>query len=592
MPSAALCQWCAQIPFYNLPSGLGKSEKYHLGPGFRVKESPCPLCQLVVEAHYQNAEVLDENPVWLVWREGTEVGFAFEVPQAGRDVWISFGLLESTDHAVREMRAAHPERCLLRPTTESLIDTYGILDWVRNCRLPATIRDAIAVVQRLGCRYLWVDALCLVQNDTYDLDQGVNTMDLIYERAWLTIVAACGHDANARLPGAQNGTRKPSRNTYHVMPGITLGVVVGLDDLLGRSMYDTRGWTFQERMLSRKAIYFVDGKLFYRCRRTVHAEHLVELPNATEANQWTMAQALPRAILMRDPIHDYSSILRFYTKRILSDQRDAPRAMAGIMQRFSLAMGCQFLEGLPTITFDVFILLRRQSDNLRRRAAFPSYSWTGWSGQMSRLRTCIDNLEDKKWIIWYKRSPSGVVSLVWDPSDSSLPFYDMRRVGYRESRPFSHGRYTPRHLDTSRTTPSKAISFSRDFPPYHILQFWTVSVFYTISDICVFDAVADLVDCNGAKCGSVRLDGFEETTYFESQTCFEVILLSESGLILDYPPDSRFMPSYFPDSKYFLVLLLEWRGGLAERRGFGHIARGAMMNSLTPGPVWKEILLA
>ncbi|RMJ08395.1 hypothetical protein CDV36_011976 [Fusarium kuroshium] len=323
MPSAALCQWCAQIPFYDLPSGFRQSEKYYLGPGFRVKESPCPLCQLVVEAHYQNAEVLDQGPVWLVWREGTEVGFAFEVPQAGRDVWISFGLLESTDHAVREMRAAHPKRCLLRPITESLIDTYRILDWVHNCedrhgsecqlptevpfaeafrglpfirlidvqdgclvekqyhvkyitlsyvwgavanfrltranrrvlltpgsldkvsgRIPATIRDAIAVVQCLGCRYLWVDALCLVQNDTYDLDEGVNTMDLIYERAWLTIVAACGHDANARLPGAQYGTRKPSRNTYHVMPGITLGVIVGLDDLLGRSMYDTRGWTY------------------------------------------------------------------------------------------------------------------------------------------------------------------------------------------------------------------------------------------------------------------------------------------------------------------------------------------------------------
>ncbi|RSL91042.1 hypothetical protein CDV31_015563 [Fusarium ambrosium] len=674
MPPTALCLWCALTPFYNLPSGLGKSERYYLGPGFRVKESPCPLCQLVVEAHYQNAEVLDENPVWLVWREGAEIGFAFEVPQAGRDVWISFGLLESTDHAVREMRVAHPGRCHLRPTTEPLIDTYRILDWVHNCeqrhgdecqlptqvpfseafrglpfirlidvqdgclvekqyhvkyitlsyvwgavanfrltranrrvlltpgsldkvsdRLPATIRDTIGVVQRLGCRYLWVDALCLVQNDTYDLDQGVKTMDLIYERAWLTIVAACGHDANVRLPGAQYGTRKPLMNTYHVMPGITLGVVVGLDDLLGRSMYDTRGWTFQERMLSRRAIYFVDGKLFYRCRKTIQAEHLVDLPNATRANQWTVAQVLPRAILMRDPVYDFSSILRFYTKRILSDQSDAPRAMAGIIQRFSVAMGCQFLEGLPTVTFDLFILLRRQGDNLRRRAAFPSYSWTGWSGQMARLKTCNDSLRDKKWIIWYKRSPSGVVSLVWDPSDLSIRFYDMARVGYRESQPFSHGRYTPRHLDTSRTTPSKAISFSRDVPPYHILQFWTVSVFYTISDICVFDAMADLIDCNGTKCGSVWIDGFEETTYFESQSCFEFILLSESGPDSTHPFDDRIMahpPVTKHSNKCFLVLLLEWRGGLAERRGFGYIFQEAMQNSRAPGPVWKEILLA
>jgi len=72
-------------------------------------------------------------------------------------------------------------------------------------------------------RYLWVDALCLIQDDTEDLDRGVNAMDLIYERAWLTVVAACGHDANARLPGVQNGTRKASRNTVEIKPGAEIG---------------------------------------------------------------------------------------------------------------------------------------------------------------------------------------------------------------------------------------------------------------------------------------------------------------------------------------------------------------------------------
>lgn len=324
MSSTALCQWCAQIPFHDLPSGAGETAWYDLGTGSWVKKSSCPLCQLLVEAHYQqDAGVLDEESIGLRWGEGVGVGFAFRLLSAGQDVWISFSLLESTNNTAREMRAVHPRRCLLRPTTESLIDTSRVLGWIRSCeqehgdhcqlstqapfaeafrglpfirlidvqaaclveiqhlykytalsyvwgavanfrltkanrpvllmpgslnkvsdRLPATIRNAIAVVQRLGCRYLWVDALCLIQNDADDLDQGVGAMDLIYERAWLTIVAACGHDANARLPGVQEGTRKPSINTRHVMPGITMGVVVGLDDRLGRSMYDTRGWTY------------------------------------------------------------------------------------------------------------------------------------------------------------------------------------------------------------------------------------------------------------------------------------------------------------------------------------------------------------
>lgn len=324
MSSATLCEWCAQIPLDELPSGGAALVKYDLGPGSRVKESPCPLCQLVVEAHYQKgAEVLNEKSVELTWREGAELGFAFRVPKAGHDVWISFGPPDSTQDAVREMRAMHPRRSLLQPTTASLIDTSRILDWVSSCekthggrcqlpsevpfaeafrglpfirlidvqdsclvekqhfvkyialsyvwgavdnfrltkanrpallkqksgkkvfsRLPKTITDAITIVQRLGCRYLWVDALCLMQNDANDLDQGVGAMDLIYERAWLTIVAACGHDANACLPGVQEGTRKPLINTRLVRPGISMGVVVLLDDLLDHSVHDTRGWTY------------------------------------------------------------------------------------------------------------------------------------------------------------------------------------------------------------------------------------------------------------------------------------------------------------------------------------------------------------
>ena len=110
-------------------------------------------------------------------------------------------------------------------------------------RLPKTIKDTIILVRRLGCRYLWVDALCLLQNDTEDLGRGVNVMDLIYEHAWLTVVAACGHDANASLPGVQNGTRMASRNTVEIKPGVEMGVMTSLDTLLKNSVYNSRAWT-------------------------------------------------------------------------------------------------------------------------------------------------------------------------------------------------------------------------------------------------------------------------------------------------------------------------------------------------------------
>lgn len=73
-------------------------------------------------------------------------------------------------------------------------------------RLPRTVNDAIVAVQKLKLRYLWVDSLCLIQNDEEDLQLGISVMDSIYRDAYLTIIAAEGDDANAGLPGVAPGT--------------------------------------------------------------------------------------------------------------------------------------------------------------------------------------------------------------------------------------------------------------------------------------------------------------------------------------------------------------------------------------------------
>jgi hypothetical protein len=118
----------------------------------------------------------------------------------------------------------------------------GSLDEVWG-RLPRTIQDAINVTRRLGAQYLWVDSLCLLQNAIGDFDRGVSVMDSIYERAWITVVAIYGHDANAGLPGVRDGSRKASKNVIQLSPAVALGVVIGIDQLLKTSVYSSRAWT-------------------------------------------------------------------------------------------------------------------------------------------------------------------------------------------------------------------------------------------------------------------------------------------------------------------------------------------------------------
>lgn len=75
--------------------------------------------------------------------------------------------------------------------------------------LPNVIRDAMDLVRKIQERYLWVDALCIVQDDAENTEFYVDQMDLIYSSALMTIVAASTESAQDILPGVRPNSRPP-----------------------------------------------------------------------------------------------------------------------------------------------------------------------------------------------------------------------------------------------------------------------------------------------------------------------------------------------------------------------------------------------
>lgn len=110
-------------------------------------------------------------------------------------------------------------------------------------KIPLTIRDAICLLQKMGIRYLWVDSICLIQDDEDDVASGIQKMDLIYERSLFTIIAASGTDANSGLPGVQTGSRSTSQVTCEVAPGLRLLLTQKMEALMKSTVYNARAWT-------------------------------------------------------------------------------------------------------------------------------------------------------------------------------------------------------------------------------------------------------------------------------------------------------------------------------------------------------------
>jgi hypothetical protein len=113
-----------------------------------------------------------------------------------------------------------------------------------DSKIPTTISDAMRFVRLLGERFLWVDSLCLVQNDPQELDRCLASMDTIYKLAVVTVVAASGSDAYSGLPGIKPTRRKSSPLEKTVLANVRMtSITVDCDVPLRASHYASRAWT-------------------------------------------------------------------------------------------------------------------------------------------------------------------------------------------------------------------------------------------------------------------------------------------------------------------------------------------------------------
>ncbi|KAF2648976.1 HET-domain-containing protein, partial [Lophiostoma macrostomum CBS 122681] len=115
---------------------------------------------------------------------------------------------------------------------------------LEDVQLPATVEDAITVTKATGVRYLWIDALCNIQDDPIALDKQLRQMDLIYRHSVYTIIAAGGDHADFGLPGVRKNSRKVKSDAI-VLDVITLIPTFPDSSGLGtkESIWRTRAWT-------------------------------------------------------------------------------------------------------------------------------------------------------------------------------------------------------------------------------------------------------------------------------------------------------------------------------------------------------------
>lgn len=263
--------------------------------------------------------------------------------------------------------------------------------------LTQVIEDAIRLVRDLGEKYLWIDALCIIHDDSTHLSSQINAMDAIYGCAFATIIAASGFSFTNHLPGYSDIER-----SVHLVEGIIgnrnlivrLPTQYGVIDGISRSPWKYRAWTYQEGLLSLRRIIFTNQEVFFACCTDMWAESCEDPPEGNtrlepmtgygsekEEHGWIGHLFNNRAILGDWQFKFYAQLVREYLSRDLTFASDSLHAFKGLERRIHTSTGARFFWGLPEGEFFLRSLLWLLPDpqvTSPQRHGFPSWAWVGW----------------------------------------------------------------------------------------------------------------------------------------------------------------------------------------------------------------------
>lgn len=275
--------------------------------------------------------------------------------------------------------------------------------------LPKTFRDAICVAFSLDLQYLWIDSLCIYQDDEEDWQRQAGQMDHVYKSAFVTIAATAGANSEHGLFQKRDAAfiRPPVVATqWDQSQPLLILFAWQLHRELDMAPLNQRGWVLQERLLSRRIIHFTGDQVLLECWKGITSETFPKgLPGT---NGFPGVASLGQPIYTPPPklwISDSASVknhrvydhkfwsesTRDYTARNLSKDTDKLVAIAGLAKIWAEITGHRYVAGMwePGLVPHLPWMLGDNNRNIKSKPRkchkyiAPSWSWIAWTGRIT-----------------------------------------------------------------------------------------------------------------------------------------------------------------------------------------------------------------
>lgn len=253
-----------------------------------------------------------------------------------------------------------------------------------------TFKDSISIASGAGLRYIWIDSLCIIQDDEEDWQKESVLMADVYGNSYLNIAAA----------GASNGSEgcffqidPERRDSIRLITG--KGSKKKFFDFVPFGAYEMcvtgtqlaqRGWALQERLLAPRTIHFGRAQLYWECNEGVAFE---SLPHR-------IAPYSKRIQLLRADTdrRSWDGIVRLYSKCDLTNPQDKLVALSGIIRKMQEQEEDQCVAGLWKVSMEIGLLWKTDSSPKPRPAMYVAPSWS-WCSVTASVQPHVPFVSDK-----------------------------------------------------------------------------------------------------------------------------------------------------------------------------------------------------
>ncbi|ETN38685.1 uncharacterized protein HMPREF1541_06722 [Cyphellophora europaea CBS 101466] len=288
--------------------------------------------------------------------------------------------------------------------------------------LPKTFSEAAMVADKLGYRYLWIDALCIMHDNETAVLKEIGEMNKIYSNASLNIAATSSRDDSA-------GLIYP-RNVMALQPCVVeangVGVADGMykilrstvwHDLVDTSPLAKRAWVVQERCLAKRTLHFTRTELLWECQQMCCSE---VFPKGLPATMTAPAGKDSVEFFNKRTHHqrhgNWHQLVNLYSRGRLSYTSDKLLAVSGLAKQYmsrNRLREADYLVGLWKPQLPQALLWRTDRGKRPLKYRAPSWSWASIEGDIAHpetaqaaKETCLEVIDSE---VKHKADPFGQV---------------------------------------------------------------------------------------------------------------------------------------------------------------------------------------